>query len=43
MRIETVFSQIAAALGRSIHAVTVRGFELKMFLTMLACAITHTL
>ena len=39
-RIETVFSQIAAALGRTIHAVTPRGFELKVFLTVLAYTIT---
>ena len=35
-RIETVFSQIAAAFGRTIHAVTPHGFELKVFLTVLA-------
>ena len=35
-RIETVFSQIAAAFGRTIHAVTSEGFELKVFLTVLA-------
>lgn len=35
-RIETVFSQIAAAFGRTIHAVTHKGFELKVFLTVLA-------
>lgn len=35
-RIETVFSQIASAFGRTIHAVTPRGFELKVFLTVLA-------
>ena len=39
-RIETVFSQIAAVLGRTIHAVTPRGFELKVFLTVLAYTIT---
>jgi len=39
-RIETVFSRITAALARSIHAVTPRGFELKIFLTVLAYAIT---
>ena len=39
-RIETVFSQIAAAFGRTIHAVTPRGFELKVFLTVLAYTIT---
>lgn len=35
-RIETVFSQIASAFGRTIHAVTPKGFELKVFLTVLA-------
>lgn len=39
-RIETTFSQIAAGFARSIHAVTARGFELKVFLTVLAYAIT---
>ncbi len=39
-RIETVFSQIAAAFGRTIHAVTPRGFELKVFLTVLAYTLT---
>lgn len=34
--IETVFSQIVSALGRKVHAVTARGFELKTFLTVLA-------
>lgn len=38
--IETVFSQIASAFGRTIHAVTPRGFELKVFLTVLAFTIT---
>ncbi len=38
--IETVFSQIASALGRTVHAVTPRGFELKVFLTVLAFTIT---
>ena len=38
--IETVFSQIVSALGRTIHAVTPRGFELKVFLTVLAYTIT---
>ena len=42
-RIETVFSQIAAAFGRTIHAVTPRGFELKVFLTVLAYSILATL
>ncbi len=35
-RIKTVFSRIAAAFGRTIYAVTPRGFELKGFLTVLA-------
>jgi len=39
-RIETVFSQIVSALGRTVHAVTPRGFELKTFLTVLAFTIT---
>ena len=38
-QIETVFSQIASALGLKVHAVTPKGFELKTFLTVLA----HTL
>ncbi len=42
-RIETVFSQIAAAFGRTIHAVTAKGFELKVFLTVLAYTINATL
>ena len=42
-RIETVFSQIAAAFGRTIHAVTARGFELKVFLTVLAYSMLATL
>lgn len=42
-RIETVFSQIAAALGRKVHAVTSKGFELKVFLTVLAHTCTATL
>jgi hypothetical protein len=41
-RIETVFSQIASAFGRTIHAVTPRGFELKVFLTVLAYSILAT-
>lgn len=39
-RIETTFSLIAEHLARSIHAVTARGFELKVFLTVLAYSIT---
>jgi len=35
-RVETVFSQVAADFGRTVHAVTPRGFELKAFLTVLA-------
>ena len=42
-RIETVFSQIASMLGRTIHAVTPRGFELKVFLTVLAYTLTAKL
>ena len=42
-RIETVFSQIATAFGRTVHAVTAKGFELKVFLTVLAFTITATL
>ncbi len=42
-RIETVFSQIVSALGRKVHAVTPRGFELKTFLTVLAYTLTATL
>ncbi len=42
-RIETVFSQIASALGRTVHAVTARGFELKVFLTVLAYTFTATI
>jgi transposase len=38
-QVETTFSQIAAQLGRRIHAVTPRGFELKVFLFILAFAI----
>ncbi len=39
-RVETVFSQIVSAFGRTIHAVTPRGFELKVFLTVLAYTLT---
>ena len=38
-RVETTFRQINAHLARSIHAVTARGFELKVFLTILAYSI----
>ena len=38
-QVETTFSQLAERLARSIHAVTARGFELKVFLTVL----TYTL
>jgi len=38
-RIETAFSRITALFARSIHAVTPRGFELKVFLTALAFSI----
>lgn len=39
-RIETTLSQIEARFARSTHAVTARGFGLKVFLTVLAYAIT---
>ena len=35
-RVETTFSQLAERLARSIHAVTARGLELKVLLTVLA-------
>jgi len=38
-RIETAFSRIEQMLPKSIHAVTARGFELKVFLFVLACSI----
>lgn len=38
-RVETTFSAIAEHFSRSIHAVTPRGFELKVFLTVLAYSI----
>jgi hypothetical protein len=38
-RVETTFSQITDHFARSIHAVTPRGFELKIFLTILAYSI----
>jgi hypothetical protein len=38
-RVETTFSQIAEHFAKSIHAVTPEGFELKVFLTILAHAI----
>jgi hypothetical protein len=38
-RVETTFSQLAERLARSIHATTPRGFELKVFLTVLAYSI----
>jgi hypothetical protein len=38
-RVETTFSQIDAMLARHIHAVTPRGFELKVFLTVLTFAV----
>ena len=39
-RVETTFSQINTRFAKRIHAVTPRGFELKVFLTVLAFAIT---
>lgn len=38
-RVETTFSQINLRFAKCIHAVTPRGFELKVFLTVLAFAI----
>jgi hypothetical protein len=38
-RVETTFSQIEKEFARHIHAVTPRGFELKVFLTLLAYSI----
>ena len=38
-RVETTFSAITGMMGRTIHAVTPRGFELKVFLFILAFAI----
>lgn len=35
-RVETTFSQLSERLARSVHAVTPRGFELKILLTVLA-------
>jgi hypothetical protein len=40
-RVETTFSQITSRFARSIHAVTARGFELKVFLTVLAFAVNN--
>ena len=42
-RIETVFSQVVSAFGRTIHAVTPRAFELKVFLTVLAHTFVATI
>ena len=39
-RVETTFSQLTERLARSIHAVTPRGFELKILLTVLAFSLT---
>lgn len=38
-RIETAFSRLSQLLPASIHAVTARGFELKVFLFVLACSV----
>ena len=38
-RVETAFSQIAAHFPRYLHAVTARGFALKVFLTILVISI----
>jgi hypothetical protein len=38
-KVETTFSQLSERMARSIHAVTPRGFELKVFLTVLTFTI----
>ncbi len=38
-RVETTFSRLTEELARSIHAVTARGFERKVFLTVMAYSI----
>ena len=38
-RVETTFSRLTQLFARSIHAVTPRGFELKIVLSVLAVAI----
>jgi hypothetical protein len=38
-RVETTFSQLSERMARSIHAVTPRGFEMKIMLTVLAFSI----
>lgn len=38
-RVESTFSQLAERMARSIHAVTPRGFELKVMLTVLAFSV----
>jgi hypothetical protein len=38
-QVETTFSQLTERLAHSIHAVTARGFELKILLTVLAFSI----
>ena len=40
-RVETTFSQLTERLARSIHAVTARGFELKVLLTVLAFSLVE--
>ena len=40
-RIETAFSQIIKYFGRNIHAVTAAGFELKIYMSILAYAILN--
>jgi hypothetical protein len=39
-RVETTFSHIERTLPKSIHAVTARGFDLKVFLCVLAFSIS---
>ena len=40
-KIETVFSQIVSLMPRSIHAVTARGFLLKVYLFIVAFALNN--
>jgi hypothetical protein len=40
-RVETTFSELTAKFSRRIHCVTARGFEIKVFLAILAFAVLH--
>jgi hypothetical protein len=37
--VETVFSPIVSAFGRTVHTMTPKGFKIKVFLTVLAYTI----